>query len=248
MKKRFFLKTIIVLILAFVFLAGIFLYWASGYSRADATAIAALAGNTKVTVNVSKDRIDYEPVDDEKQIGFIFYPGGKVAPEAYAPLMLQIAEAGYRVVEPKMPLNLAVFKSDAAKEIMQEDSKRVWVLGGHSLGGSMAAYYAFKNPTGIAGLIFLGSYPAKSNDFSQIQLPVLSVYGTADMGIDAISSYKSLLPSDTSYLEIVGGNHAQFGNYGLQKGDGQASISAESQQSQALVAILTFLESTATFQ
>jgi len=126
--------------------------------------------------------------------------------------------------------------------VFQDYPDTRWVLGGHSLGGSMAAYYAYEHPSESAGLILLGSYPAEGNDFSQKDMPILSIFGSNDMGIEEILKYKPLLPPSTIWLELKGGNHAQFGDYGPQKGDGGASLSREAQQAKTVEAITAFLD------
>jgi dienelactone hydrolase len=118
-----------------------------------------------------------------------------------------------------------------------------WVIGGHSLGGSMAASYVDRNPGEIAGLILWASYPGESDDLSDQRIPVTSIYGTMD-GLttpDKIFASRSLLPEDADFVPIEGGNHAQFGWYGPQGGDNPASINRDTQQSQIVMATLVFL-------
>jgi pimeloyl-ACP methyl ester carboxylesterase len=154
--------------------------------------------------------------------------------------MRQIAEQGYMVVLVKMPLSLAVFGVDKADAVIAAYSDILyWTIGGHSLGGSMAANYANKHLDKINGVVFWASYPAGSDDLSKTELKGLSVYGSNDTVLDSevIESTKPLLPPGTIIEEIPGGTHAQFGNYGLQPGDGKAEISTDAQQ--ALTAALT---------
>ena len=49
------------------------------------------------------------------------------------------------------------------------------------------------------------------------------------------------LPEKAAEYRIDGGNHAQFENYGVQKGDGEALISAAEQQKQTKDLILSAL-------
>jgi len=118
-----------------------------------------------------------------------------------------------------------------------------WVIGGHSLGGAMAARYTYNNPQKLSGLILLASYPAQNNDLSDMDIRVLSIYGSSD-GItsqEKINNSKENLPDDTEWVEIKGGNHSQFGWYGFQDGDDEAQISREKQQSIIVDAITNFL-------
>ncbi|MGB9685667.1 MAG: alpha/beta hydrolase [Rectinema subterraneum] len=182
-----------------------------------------------------------------KSTGFIFYPGGLVDPAAYAPLMKRLSDAGLFSVIVPMPLDLAIFSIDAAKRVMDAYPEiQHWIIGGHSLGGSMAAEFLKKNPglagqsaTGgtseshrvLDGLVLLASYPAKTTDLSGFPIRVVSIYGSND-GVLSSEFESSLLqlPPRTQLIRIEGGNHAQFGNYGPQKGDGTATISREAQQ------------------
>ncbi len=249
MKKRVHPAKVVILILLglVVLFVGGFILWAQGAYPADDTALLAMAGTAEAKVTDKGAYVFFDPIpasgaNGKGKSGLIFYPGGKVKPEAYAPLLLQIAASGHPVVLCRMPLNLAVFKSSAAANVFAMRSDTRWAIGGHSLGGSMAAFYAYKHPDAVAGLVLLGSYPAQGNSFASSTLPVLSVFGSLDMGIDKIRQYKPLLPSSTHYVELEGGNHAQFGNYGFQAGDGTATIPRLSQQNLALKAIVDFLE------
>jgi dienelactone hydrolase len=136
----------------------------------------------------------------------------------------------------KMPLSLAVFGINKADGVITAyPDIRYWVIGGHSLGGSMAASYAKKQSDKVQGLAFWASYPATSDDLSSTSLKGLSTHGSNDqvLNMDNFNATKALLPPGTIMQVIQGGNHAQFGNYGLQSGDGTATISAADQQAQA---------------
>lgn len=175
----------------------------------------------------------------EKPIaGLIFYPGGKVAAQAYAPLMQALAAQNILGVICAMPLNLAVFDIDAAQRVQtvflldfpEVDS---WYMGGHSLGGSMAADFVSEHADDYAGLILLGSY--STVDLSKLDLRVLAIYGSADgvLNRDAYEQNFAHLPAGSEEVVIEGGNHSQFGSYGEQTGDGDATISPEEQWNQA---------------
>lgn len=177
--------------------------------------------------------------------GIIFYPGGKVKPEAYAPLLYRLAEKGYAVYLCKMPFNLAIFKSGAASEVISANPDiKNWVIGGHSLGGAMASKFAHDHPEKINGIFFLAAYPVESTDLSQQEISSLSLYGELDglVNVDEIVEHVKLLPSDREVVIIKGGNHAQFGYYGEQKGDRESKITREEQQSEVLGAILNWLK------
>ena len=188
----------------------------------------------------------YQPTETK---GIIFYPGGRVDYRSYTPVLYQLAQAGVPVVMMKMPLSLAVLAPNRADEVLQnpyfpcENEVTEWYIGGHSLGGAMAAAYAGSNLDQITGLIFLASYPADSNDLSGTDLRVLSIFATKD-GLatkEKINDSKVLLPPGTHVLAIVGGNHAQFGDYGTQARDGEALIEDYEQWRMTSDMILWFL-------
>jgi dienelactone hydrolase len=199
-------------------------------------ALAALESTANVTVQDHGNFIAFSPTAYTPITGFIFYPGGHVDYRSYAPIAQEIASRGYQVSIVKMPLSLAVFGIDRANEVIAAlPDIRYWVIGGHSLGGSMAASYARKNPDKVHGLVLWASYPASSDDLSTTSLKGLSTHGSNDqvLNMDNFNSTLPLLPPGTFTEVIQGGNHAQFGNYGLQPGDGKATISAADQQKQA---------------
>ncbi len=202
---------------------------------AEAKALAAMNSSATVTIENTASSILFKPNKPSTK-GFIFYPGARVAPEAYAVPLRAIAEAGYMVYIMKMPLNFAVFNINAADSIISSNPNVKWAIGGHSLGGAMACSYA-KNKGGVTRLIFWAAYCDKSFDFSSSQIPVTSIYGSED-GLatpDKVANTKIFAPSSTKYIEIKGMNHAQFGDYGEQSGDKKAIISAD-QANKAIIA------------
>jgi pimeloyl-ACP methyl ester carboxylesterase len=141
-------------------------------------------------------------------------------------------------------LNLAVFAPGRASDVMGAHPEiEQWAVGGHSLGGAMAATYVSDHPNRLAGLVLWAAYPAESNSLRDRILPVLSIYGTEDMGLDGIEAGIDLLPADTQWVVMEGGNHAQFGWYGEQRGDGDATISRIEQQDRIVNETLAFLQS-----
>ena len=181
----------------------------------------------------------FEP-NDEPIAGFVLYPGGLVDPAAYALLMQRLSQGGLLAVIVPMPLDLAFFDIRRADDVIAKyPAVERWVIGGHSLGGAMACEYVSRSPETVDGLVLLGSYPAESTDLSTLDLPAVSIYGTEDgVSGDVFEDSVLRLPAETTLVEIPGGNHAQFGDYGPQKGDGIASISREEQQRLTAEAIL----------
>jgi len=234
------LLKVIICIGLFVLLltAAIFIY-SSDYSRADRTAKAALQSTGAVQVTVSENEVLFYP-ESGSDTGLIFYPGGKVEYTAYAPLLHSLAEEGITCIIVKMPLQLAFLDINAANRVMNEHPEiNHWYLAGHSLGGVAASSYAQKNADKLDGLILLASYSTKPLSGFE----VLSVYGSEDgvLNRSAYEESRANLPENSKELVISGGNHAQFGNYGIQDGDGVATISTEIQQEITRNEILEFI-------
>jgi len=206
-----------ILIALTVILAGLLLWgisWAT-YARPPlAEALEALESDD--LVEISQDPwLTFSPTG-EIHAGLIYYPGGRIDPRGYSNMMRSIAEEGYLVVVPSMPINMAIFNTNAADKIIAHFSEvKNWAIAGHSVGGTSAAIYTAKNPDKIDGLAIWASYPANSADLSELDLPVYMIYGELDEGVDrpVVKEKKVLLPPDTVYLEIPGGDHHQFGTY-----------------------------------
>lgn len=199
-----------------------------------------------------------DPEQDWKSTGIVFYPGGLVEADAYISMLKNLAESGYPVVLLKATADLAIFNVNrASKAIENYPSVDQWVVGGHSLGGVVAAKAVMKNPDLFSGLVFMASYPAGGDDLSAWEGAVLSLYGENDevTTVEDIKNNKHLLPEEkdvdgeiiedsfayTIYHQIDGGNHSQFGDYGFQKGDGEATITVNEQHEEIVSVILNFL-------
>ena len=234
MKKKRLVILIPVLIILSVLVYST--YWITDYYKPSEEAITVFNDIKSVDI-VKDDFITITPKDSSPNTGLIFYPGGKVAPEAYTPLAAKIASKGYKVVIVPMPLNLAVLKGDKANEVIHRfpDIKN-WAIGGHSLGGVMAASFAHDNPDKVKGLIMFAAYPQSKDNLDISNLKVLSIYGTLDgcADLSKIKNSKALLPEGSEFQAIEGGNHAQFGSYGFQKGDNKATITDLEQQALAV--------------
>lgn len=177
------------------------------------------------------------------KMGVMFYPGANVKPSAYISTLSLWANAGYRCVIFKMPADFAVLAPERALKCKDEFPEiEKWVISGHSLGGVMASNAVAKNPNVFEGLIFLASYPDKS--IKDVDISVLSISAEFDKLTtpEDIEKSKEKLPDSTEFVEIKGGNHAQFGLYGEQKKDGTATISAEEQHQKIADAVIPFLD------
>lgn len=228
-----------IMIIAAVFAFGFFAWslYANDYYRAEAVAKKALWGNTIVEVKETEDyyvfqrQVTISDAGPAHGQGIIFYPGGKVEETAYAPLLLKLAEQGYEVYLVKMPAKLAIFGMNAAEDIMEEaDHIRGWTMMGHSLGGAMAASFSAAHDEEVDQLVLLAAY--STEDLTEKEIDVFSFYGTEDkvLNMEKYEEYYGNLPDDVIEEVIEGANHANYGHYGVQDGDGKATITREEQQ------------------
>ena len=211
-------------VLLMVAACGIYL---GDYYRADMNAIQAFAAEGIRTGTLPGGDLVFYP--ESAEAGLIFYPGGKVEYTAYIPLMQALAADGILCVLVQMPGNLAVLDMDAAEGIPEMFDIDTWYIGGHSLGGSMAASYLADHTDDFDGLVLLGAY--STADLSGSGLKILSLYGSQDlvMNREKYAKYRENLPADLTETVIDGGCHAYFGMYGAQDGDGIPTITNEAQ-------------------
>ena len=210
-------------------LAGAFAWYVSDYYRAENTALEVLAQDNNITV---QDNLTVLSPSYPTDTALIFYPGAKVEAEAYLPLLDQIRQTGVTCILVHMPFNMAIFDWDAAEDILPWFPEiQHWYMAGHSMGGAMASQFASEHPEQLDGLILLGAYIY--GDYPDDD--ALTVYGSLNQSVEDHIDYTE------NIVEIQGGNHAQFGNYGPQKGDHPATISAQEQQEQTVAAIEDFI-------
>jgi hypothetical protein len=202
-----------------------------------ATEPVATADSTGVDVVETATTWELVPRAAPAATGLVFLPGALVDPRAYLPLLRPAAEAGHVVVLVKPPLDLALL---SPPPLGPRPGVTRWLVGGHSLGGA-AATFAADDPR-VAGLVLWAAYP--NSDLSGSDLPVLSVSGDRDgLATPAdIDAARPLLPPDTRYVVVPGGNHAFFGDYGAQAGDGEAAVPREEAQRTIVRATVDFLD------
>lgn len=224
---------VVVLFVLAISSTGGLVIWTSGTLGPSEKALSMLQSDSEVRIKQEADLIAFEPTGSQPSSGFILYPGARVDFRSYSPLLREIAARGHLVIMLRSPLNLAFFNANGADEVMAAYPEiQKWVIGGHSLGGVVAASYVARRPA-VAGLVLWASYPA-DDSLRETNTKVLSIYGSHDgltTPADVLQS-QDLLPPDTTFVEIQGGNHSQFGSYGMQPGDGEATISAEEQWAQ----------------
>jgi hypothetical protein len=238
-------KRLILLIVLAVLIAGVayFAYYVSDYSHADSTALAALSSTGSYNVVDNSNYITFTPTANKSSVGIIFYPGAKIKPEAYSVIASKLAMNGYTTIIVKMPFNLAIFGTNKADNVIaQHPEISTWVIGGHSLGGVFASDYAVNHQDKIKGVIYLAAYP--NTNASNATFKGLFIRGSLD-GLATstqISDNLNKFPVNTTFITIPGGNHANFGDYGVQAGDNNSTITKQEQQDLTINYILTFLK------
>lgn len=211
-----------------------FLTW-SQFTYKPTKEALALVDNNKDEENIVFGQKD-------AKIGIVFYQGAKVEVESYSYLGEALAKDGHFVVMPKLPLNLAILGTNVVDSIIEKYPEvQKWYVAGHSMGGAMISRYAFQHEEKVDGIILLGSYPA--DDFSNKLMPMLSIYGEVDglATVEKIKSNKKLMSKNTTMHMIKGGNHANFGMYGEQKGDNASLITSKAQQDETVKVIEQWL-------
>jgi pimeloyl-ACP methyl ester carboxylesterase len=231
-KRRWVRITLWAALAAVVVALGAFVIWGMTPLGPGEVALQVIEGSDTLEVTETSAGWEFRPRSAEPTAALVLYPGGHVDARSYAPLAALIAEKGYLVVVPPMPLSLAVLSPNAADEAIEaHPGVESWSVGGHSLGGAMAAQYAAKNAGRLDALVLLAAYASGGSDLSGTDIGVLDTYGDLD-GVLTMENHEAgaaLLPAETWVHVINGGNHAQFGDYGPQGGDNDATISPEQQ-------------------
>jgi len=182
------------------------------------------------------------PVPKPRRVGMVFSPGARVDARAYAAILRPVAQTGVLVVVLKEPFGIALLPDAQAARVVQVHPEiTAWVSAGHSLGAVRAAQTVQDQPA-FTAMVLWGGYPA-----SAVQRPglrVLSVGGKQD-GLSTpakIDAAKSMLPPDTTYAQVAGANHAAFGDYGVQPGDGQVVGDRAKVQAQIVKLTVDFVD------
>lgn len=248
------LKRILIILFMLILVSGIGFFWyVSDYYRADEVAQSIYdEGQENGTIIVDSNLTTLIP-DESNGVGIIFYPGAKVEDYAYVPLLNQLREEGFTVVLIDMPFHMAIFNVNAADDVfdiiteveLDDDTDSVdlssdvvamvdveeWYIMGHSMGGAMASSYASDNEELFEGLILIGAYVYGDYDPEN----ALTIYGTFNSNLEENIDYTE------NIVIIEGGNHAQYGNYGKQDGDPDATITDVEQQEITIDAIVEFV-------
>ena len=218
-----------ILLAVLAVLAAVFFWYVSDYYPAEEVAVEVLAQDDGMEV---RDNLTILSPSVPGDTALIFYPGAKVEAIAYLPLLDQLRRTGLTCILVDMPFHMAIFDADAAEAVMEQFPEvEHWYIAGHSMGGAMASQFAAGHPDAVDGLILLGAYIY--GDYPPAD--TLTIYGSLNQSVEDNLDYTE------NVVEIEGGNHAQFGNYGPQEGDLPAAISAEEQQAQTVEAISDFI-------
>lgn len=231
MNKKIKIAIVIILLL----IVGFAIFYISDYYHAEKVAVDSLNGTDNVSViKTSNGMLLDGPGNDT---ALIFYPGAKIEYTSYAPLLMNLSSQGIDCYLVEMPFNLAFLGQNSADEIIDSGNYSHYFISGHSLGGAMAASYV-NGTNKTDGLILFAAYST-----SEIEKPVLSIYGSEDkvLNMDKYNGSKGFIDENLTEVEISGANHAQFAYYGNQSGDGVAKISAESQQEECVGEIIDFI-------
>ena len=198
--------------------------------------------NLQSDINVTVTRTDYGWYFDGpgEENALIFYQGAKVEATAYSALLHSLADKGLDVCLVEAPFKLSMFNILGAGEVISEYTYENWYIGGHSMGGAMAALYASYHPEEISGVILFAAFPTRELDDSMTEILLV---GSNDQVInwDKIEEGRQYAPSNYVEYVIEGGNHAQFGGYGEQSGDGTATITQEEQIAESVDIIVRTL-------
>jgi CubicO group peptidase (beta-lactamase class C family) len=224
--------------------------WVANTMRTRGVPDSILQSTAAVRVAETGTTLEFIPARRRNDSALLFFCGGGVTAQAYAPLLRPVAEAGFPVFIVKLPYRFAPWESHKvgaivrAKEAMAKhrDVGR-WVVGGHSLGAALAARLTQSGPAAVAAMVLVGTTHPRDSDLSWLTIPVTKVYGSND-GVappERMFRNRHLLPSHTRWVEVAGGNHSQFGHYGWQLLDGRAAISREEQQALTRAALLPIL-------
>ena len=236
--------TLILIVIVLIISIGRFYNFVSNYYEPTDNAWSYINSPADdVKVEYVDNTIVFTPTDVIAENGLIFYPGGLVQTEAYAPLMEKLAENNIQCILIQMPLYLAMFDANGARGIQAKyPNIKNWYLAGHSLGGAMASLYAQRHINEYNGLILLAAYSI--TDLSDFDLKILSVRGSNDeiLNMDNYNKYLSNLPDDYTEIIIEGGCHGYFGDYGMQAGDGIPTISVEEQTDETVESIVDFIK------
>jgi hypothetical protein len=193
---------------------------------ADRDATLEVFRDDRVTLEVISGSLLLSPTGEATTAGVLYVPGARVDPYSYLHPLVDVAASGVTVVIMDPLFNMALLDQRNLDELVAAaPSIETWTLAGHSLGGVRACMLA--DDPRVTGLVLFASYCA--NDISHLGIPVLQVLASDDglIDISAVNEARGLLPASATATTIEGANHASFGTYGDQPGDGLATLSRQ---------------------
>lgn len=231
---------------------AVFVAWSLIAYRADREAREAWGPTEAVRVVEPRAGLrEFTPrTRDRPEVRLVFFPGALVDPMAYAPLMQAVAEAGYGATLVALPRRGA-FGGAESEELVRRvsaalrpsaEGQRI-VVGGHSRGGVVASSVVASRASSVHGLVLIGTSHPRDVDLSGFDGPVAKIVGTRD-GLASESEVRTnapLLPPQTEWTWIDGGNHSQFGWYGFQPMDRRARIGEAEQRAIMIDGVLRLL-------
>lgn len=235
----------------FISFATLFTLWMINNVRTRDVDGSLRQSSASIALTDTQASLELRPLQIKPQRGLIFFCGSGIAADAYIPLLRPVAEAGFSVFIIKLPWRFAPLESHKqavlshAKDIItSHPDLSSWVMAGHSLGAALSARYVQTDTERIAGMLLMGSTHPKSADLSGLRIPVTKIFASNDQVApkEKILTNKKLLPAQTRWVEITGGNHSQFAHYRYQLLDGDATIPREEQQAQTRKEILAMLK------
>ena len=240
-----------ILLLVLVGLLGYGIAWAQPYVFRPALMLGqdAITDAASAQARVSLDDVggrvlSIKPADSDGALLFVLYPGGLVRPQAYEWLGRALADHGVQTVIPEFAADLAVTGKDRADGLIAHYAAgRPVVIGGHSLGGAMAADYAARHADQLSGLILLAAYPPDGVDLTRASFGSLSLLAEHDQVAAAAKVQAGMTQlSPSSRLEVIpGAVHAFFGRYGPQQGDGVPTVRREQAEEAIIERIVDYL-------
>ena len=243
--RRKTIRRIILIVLAAILLLSAVIVGMCLFNERPAVQTVAAYQSTygDTVISVADDGgVEILPLNKDTDTGLIFYVGAQIKPSAYIPLLARIAEQGYACFIPNLSFNMAALEPKAADAIIAAHPEiKSWILAGHSMGGLTASGYADDHRDTVDGLILIAAYT--NRDMSDAEVPVLAVFGDTDGVMNKKLYDKRLAWNPANFEEhiIPGANHAQYGDYGKQPRDNDASIPAEEQQTKTAEIILDWL-------
>ena len=219
----------VIRIVALLLLLGVvvgFIVWSNQVMPADESFLSKVKQNQNVKVTETDHSLILSSNDYHSKIGIVFLPGAKVDPHAYLYKLSGIVEnTGVTVIITKPYFNLALLDlrpiGSFTNDVNDIDK---WYIAGHSLGGVRACQYAADQSTHVTGLILFGSYCD-----TDVTVPTFNIIAANDKltSEQDVNDHRAHLKGDVTTYEIGDASHASFGDYGKQKGDGDASIDSE---------------------